>query len=152
MRSTFSIFLQPYENLYHYPDGYTGMARDKKRLPSARKFITGNESKAFIKVFKLLSASSDGEIEVEDYQLKFVYCEIKAQEKSELDLIEDEPDSLEGLYSMSFDLSSKEAGKMGEIVFYRDSVHLTDTSLENLSIFSLDNKKVERLMMAILQA
>ena len=118
-----------------------------RKLLSARKFITGYESKVFVKLFTLLNKSNGSNIVLGEYKLKFAYCEVKIPDKPELEVVEDIPESLEGLYSMSFDLFHADAQKASEVIFYKDSVNFDRVN----SIFT-DHRKVENLMISVLKA
>ncbi|MCL4451869.1 MAG: hypothetical protein M1327_04510 [Candidatus Thermoplasmatota archaeon] len=107
----------------------------RERLGSAKRYITGHENQVFTSLLSKLQVSGNPQIVAGDFSLKYAYCELKEEDKPELEVIEDIPTKDSSVYSLSFDITTK--GEMvAEAVFYRDEIALTPNirtrDLENL--------------------
>jgi hypothetical protein len=96
----------------------------KERLGTAKRYITGNENAVFNGLLTTLQNSANLQIKAGDYTLKFVYCELKVENKEQLEVTEDVPPNDPGVYSLSFDVFSR-GSMIAEAVFYRDEIALT---------------------------
>ena len=113
----------------------------KKKLESAKKYVTGHEAACFNAVFQKLNSLQDGMFQAGNFKLKYVYSEVKIPGKKEVEVIEDVPDSIDNVYSMSFDVTDTEKSELLGIVFYRDSISTYP---------SISEKEIERIIMPIL--
>ncbi len=112
----------------------------KARLGSAKKYVTGHEVAAFNKLFSMLHEVDPASFPVGDYTFTYVFSELQVPGKKELEVIEDVPDAIDSLYSMSFDVVY-DVKKAVETIFYRDEV---------ATIPTLSEKETEELMIALL--
>jgi hypothetical protein len=113
----------------------------KKKLENAKKYVTGHEAECFNAVFRKLNSLEDGAFQAGTFKMKYVYSEVKTPGKGEVEVIEDVPESIDNVYSISFDVTDTAKNELIGIVFYRDSVSTYP---------SMPEKEIERIVMSIL--
>ncbi len=113
----------------------------RERLGSAKRYVTGHESAAFLRLLSLLQDTGNPVVVAGGFTLKFIYCELKDEDKEELEVAEEIPEKDDSVFSLSFDLFSQGSKLEAEAVFYRDEVALTP---------SIKTKTLEELVRSIL--
>lgn len=113
----------------------------KKKLENAKKYVTGHEAECFNAVFHKLDSLVDGAFQAGVFKMKYVYSEVKIPGKKEVEAIEDVPDSIDNVYSISFDVADTDKNELLGIVFYRDSISTYP---------SIPEKEIERIVMSII--
>jgi hypothetical protein len=95
----------------------------KKRLDKSEKQKTGNDKEILEKLYHMLQDAKGSDIKFENFDMKYCFAEIKADEKGEVGVIEDIPSNFDEVVSLSFDLLT-DGKKDREIIFDREGIRI----------------------------